>query len=65
MISEPQASGSVGYGNAPNERGERLTWLEPKVVNRLRAMRGPGESYSEVILRLLKAEAAASRSKAR
>jgi hypothetical protein len=36
--------GSVGYENATNERGERLVWLAPAVVNRLRAMRGPGES---------------------
>jgi hypothetical protein len=32
--------------------GERLIWLAPNVLNRLRAMRGPGESYSDVILRL-------------
>lgn len=38
--------GSVGYENATNEQGERLIWLEPNVVNRLRAMRGPGERYS-------------------
>ena len=44
--------GSVGYENAVNERGERLIWLDPGVVDRLRAMRGPGESYSEVILRI-------------
>jgi hypothetical protein len=44
--------GSVGYENEINERGERLIWLEPNVVNRLRAMRGPGESFSDVILRL-------------
>ena len=44
--------GSVGYENATNEKGERLIWLDPAVVNRLKAMRGPGESYSEVILRL-------------
>jgi hypothetical protein len=27
-------------------------WLDPKVVEHLRALRGPGESYSDVILRL-------------
>ena len=43
---------SVGYEDTPNERGERLIWLDPRVVDRLRAMRGPGESYSDVILRL-------------
>jgi len=45
--------GSVGYENESNERGERLIWLKPNVVDRLRAMRGPGESYCDVILRLV------------
>ena len=49
--------GSVGFENAVNERGERLIWLAPNVVNRLKAMRGPGESYSDVILRLAKGAA--------
>ena len=48
--------GSVGYENATNERGERLVWLAPTVVDRLRAMRGPGESYSEVIVRIAGAD---------
>ena len=47
--------GSVGYENKTNEKGERLIWLEPTVVNRLRAMRSPGESYSDAILRLVEA----------
>jgi len=28
-------------------------WLAPHVLNRLRALRGPGESYSDVILKLV------------
>jgi hypothetical protein len=44
--------GRVGYENETNERGERYVWLEPNVVNRLRALRGPGESYTDVILKL-------------
>ena len=44
--------GSVGYENTTNERGERLIWLERAVVDRLAAMRGPSESYSDVILRI-------------
>jgi hypothetical protein len=44
--------GSVGCENEVNERGERYVWLEPKVVDRLRALRDHGESYSDVILRL-------------
>jgi hypothetical protein len=44
--------GSVGYEHKTNEKAERYVWLEPSLVNRLRAMRGPGESYSDVIIRL-------------
>ena len=44
--------GSVGYENKVNEKGERLIWLGSSVVDRLRSLRGPGESYSDVILRL-------------
>jgi hypothetical protein len=40
--------GSVGYENASSESGERYIWLAPAVVDRLKAMRGPGESYSEL-----------------
>jgi hypothetical protein len=42
--------GSVGYENKTNERGERFIWLDHAVIARLRAMRGPGDSYSDVIL---------------
>ena len=48
--------GSVGFEVEAIE-GERYVWLDPAVVNRLRAMRGPGESYSDVILRLAAQEA--------
>jgi hypothetical protein len=46
----------VGYENETNERGERYVWLAPDVVDRLRAVRGPGESYSDVILRIAASE---------
>jgi hypothetical protein len=36
-IARTLALGSVGYENQINERGERLIWLEPNVVHRLRA----------------------------
>jgi hypothetical protein len=52
VIAKTLPLGSVGYENATNEKGERLIWLEPSMVDRLRAMRGPGESWSDVILRL-------------
>ena len=31
-------------------------WLDPGVLAKLRALRGPGESYSDVILRLAKGD---------
>jgi hypothetical protein len=49
--------GSAGYENQINERGERLIWLDRGVVSRLRAMRGRGESYSDVIVRIAKSGA--------
>jgi hypothetical protein len=49
--------GTVGYEREPDENGGRLIWLEPHVVAKLRAQRGPGESYSDIILRLVELEA--------
>jgi hypothetical protein len=51
-IAKTLALGSVSFENATNDNGERIVWLEPRVVYRLRFLRGPGESYSGVILRL-------------
>jgi len=34
--------------------GDYFVWLDRRFVDRLRAMRGPGESYSDAILRLAK-----------
>jgi predicted CopG family antitoxin len=39
------------------DEGERLIWLELHVLNKLRALRRPRESYSDVILRLVEIEA--------
>lgn len=39
----------VEQNRAPN--GDYFIWLDPKYVDRLRALRGPGESYSDVIMR--------------
>ena len=47
--------GSVSFENAFNQLGERYVWLPPNVVDRLKAQRRPGESYSDVVLRLLAA----------
>jgi hypothetical protein len=45
-------AGLWSYEPELNAKGERLIWLEPRVVDRLRSLRGWGESYSDVILRL-------------
>ena len=37
--------GSVAYEAEADERGERLIWLDDAMVDRLGAMRGPGEGY--------------------
>ncbi len=47
----------IGYEARLNAKGERLIWVEASVVDRLAALRGPGESYSDVILRLVEIEA--------
>jgi hypothetical protein len=44
--------GSVAYEPELDAKGERHIWLEPAVLARLRAMRGRGESYSDVIMLL-------------
>ena len=55
-IAATLALGSLGFEAAPTEAGERAIWVETTVVDRLTAMRGPGESYSDVILRLVELE---------
>jgi hypothetical protein len=50
--------GSVLFEREPDDNGQRQIWLELRYVDRLAAMRGPGERYSDVILRLAKATAA-------
>jgi hypothetical protein len=55
-ISATLPLGSMGYESEPNQHGERLIWLEDAMADRLGAMRGPMESYSDVILRLVKTE---------
>jgi hypothetical protein len=49
--------GSVSFERHPADDGQRLVWLDRSVVARLRALLRPGESYSDVILRLVELEA--------
>jgi hypothetical protein len=51
-IASTLALGSVGYENKIDEEGRRLIWLDQAVVDRLRSLRGAGESYSDVIIRV-------------
>jgi hypothetical protein len=57
-ISATLPLGSVAVEPEASERGERTVWLEEVWVNRLVAMRGPGESYSNAILKLVEMEGA-------
>jgi hypothetical protein len=41
----------VGFERELDAKGERMIWVEAAVAERLRLMRGRGESYSDVILR--------------
>ena len=44
--------GSDSLPAQPDDQGGVRLWLDSEYVNRLGRMRGPGESYSDVILRL-------------
>jgi hypothetical protein len=44
--------GSTGYENKVNEKGERLIWVERRMLDKLNSYRRAGETYSDVILRL-------------
>jgi hypothetical protein len=43
----------MNFENKTDENGNRLILLDHAVVDRLRALRGPGESFSDAILRLV------------
>ena len=49
--------GRVVYEPRLNAQGERLIWVERIALDKLDAMRGADESYSDVILRLVEIEA--------
>jgi hypothetical protein len=44
------------WPTSPGDQGDVIIWLEQATVDRLGALRGPGESYSEVIIRVARAE---------
>jgi len=49
---ERMLPGNAGFEREPGGMGERWIWLEPHIIAKLKALRGPGESYSDVILRI-------------
>jgi hypothetical protein len=53
--------GSFGFERELDAKGQRQVWLAPTVVDRLGAMRGPGETYSDVILRIAGRKGACAR----
>jgi hypothetical protein len=55
-IARTMPFGSVNFEAGVDERCERYIWLPRAVVDRLRSLRGPGESFSDVILRLAKGD---------
>jgi hypothetical protein len=46
------AFGTVNYESQTDANGDRLIWLPHDALAKLRALRRPGESYSDVIIRL-------------
>ena len=50
--------GTVAVEPERAENGDIYIWLDPRVLTKLKALRGPGASYSDVILRLAKARVA-------
>jgi hypothetical protein len=57
-----------GVRELPPQRdtaGNYVVHLEPRVLNQLAALRGPGEEYSDVILRLAGMEARYNRAAAK
>jgi len=50
------ALGTVAVEPERDEDGSVHIWLDPGILARLKALRGPGESYSDVILRVAKGE---------
>jgi hypothetical protein len=45
-ISASMPFGSTGYERQLDASGQRLIWVESRIVAKLDALRGPGESYA-------------------
>jgi hypothetical protein len=51
-IAKTLPFGDVSFENKLDEHSQRLIWLPRDVLAKLRRLRGPGEDYSDVILRV-------------
>ncbi len=52
-IASTMPLGSVGFENKRAANGDVYVWLPADVIARLKAMRGPGGSYSDAIMRVV------------
>jgi hypothetical protein len=53
--------GSMSFENKIDEDGNRLIWLERRMLDKLNSHRRAGESYSDVILRVAAEDAVTRR----
>ena len=51
-IARTLSLGSMKFENKTDADGNRVIWLDRGVVEQLRSLRGPGESYGDVIMRI-------------
>lgn len=56
-VAETRPLGSVASESQTDEKVERLIWLPPDVLAKLKSIRGPGEDWSDAIVRLAEAHA--------
>jgi hypothetical protein len=56
-IASTMPLGSVGFENQRDSNGDWFIWLPHDAIAKLKAMRGPGDSYSDAIMRLSEAHA--------
>ena len=52
---------TVSFENKIDENGDRLIWIERRMLDKLRSHRRAGESYSDVILRVAAEDAVTRR----
>lgn len=51
-IAQTLPVGSVAYEAEADAKGQMHIWIDDREADKLAAMRGPGEDYSAVILRI-------------